>query len=113
MIRASCDDTGEIGWVDNHRALLPEDVDHFRHEARLFLLEAAARLTGAGGRDLVAVEGAGNADARALKSAGVEELGVVAPGRRSALPGGGVIGVGSGAFEDAQQNGGVGDGGGL
>ena len=108
--RIRIDGARDVRGVYEHRALRLEDLDCLGHRLGLAWIEAAALFLAAGRHDLVVVEGARDADARAAKGIGLEERRVVAARRRRAPRGRGVVGIGARAFEGAEQNHGVGDG---
>ena len=70
LLRILLDDARDVGWIDDDGALPLQNRDRLRHHLRRIGVETAAGLTGPRRRDLVVVEGARDADARALQGAG-------------------------------------------
>ena len=103
------DDAGDVGGIDDDRALRFEDVDRVIHRLGLLGIESAARRGRAGRRELVVEAGARDADARAFQAVLFQELRVVVIRRRRAARRGGIVRIGIVAFEDAEEDRGVGD----
>ena len=117
---------GNVGGIDDDRALLLEHGDRLLHRLLLIVVQPAApcgcrpstalaarRLSPldrsnarsiGGERDAVVEECPRDADARALEAGAVEELRVVAPGRRRAQAGRRIVRIRRRAFERAEHD---------